>query len=242
MCQSGSPVITGRPTTGLPAASGIGTVLQRGVRLARARRRRAATPPLPRADPAASSNRLRIASRVDHEVATGERRPVPGVLGGRARVERQQQRAQPIVHAGRRHLPCAGERGQGVAAVAVGDEPARQDEVLGIRELRVGLALTLPSCPDRAPAVHDFVSTARLRGAAQPPARRQAVHLGRALAHSHSMVPGGLLVTSSTTRLTSRTSFVMRFEMRASTSYGKRVQSAVIASSDETGRSTIGCP
>lgn len=36
--------------------------------------------------------------------------------------------------------------------------------------------------------------------------------------HSHSMVPGGFDVTSSTTRLTSRTSFVMRLEMRASTS------------------------
>ena len=33
-------------------------------------------------------------------------------------------------------------------------------------------------------------------------------------AHSHSMVPGGLDVTSSTTRLTSRTSLVMRVEMR----------------------------
>ena len=60
--------------------------------------------------------------------------------------------------------------------------------------------------------------------------------------HSHSMVPGGLLVTSRTTRLTSATSLVMRVEMRASTSYGSRVQSAVIASSDETGRSTIGWP
>jgi anti-sigma-K factor RskA len=36
--------------------------------------------------------------------------------------------------------------------------------------------------------------------------------------------------------------FTIRFEMRASTSYGSRVQSAVIASSDDTGRSTIGCP
>ncbi|WP_447643448.1 LapA family protein [Nocardioides zeae] len=36
--------------------------------------------------------------------------------------------------------------------------------------------------------------------------------------HSHSMVPGGLLVTSSTTRLTSATSLVMRVEMRSSTS------------------------
>ena len=36
--------------------------------------------------------------------------------------------------------------------------------------------------------------------------------------HSHSMVPGGLLVTSSTTRLTSRTSLVIRVEIVASTS------------------------
>lgn len=50
----------------------------------------------------------------------------------------------------------------------------------------------------------------------------------------------GLLVQSRTTRFTSGTSLVMRVEMRASTSYGMRVQSAVIASSEETGRSTIG--
>ena len=37
-------------------------------------------------------------------------------------------------------------------------------------------------------------------------------------AHSHSMVPGGLDVTSRTTRLTSRTSLVMRVEIRSSTS------------------------
>ena len=37
-------------------------------------------------------------------------------------------------------------------------------------------------------------------------------------AYSHSMVPGGLDVTSRTTRFTSRTSLVMRVEMRASTS------------------------
>ena len=36
--------------------------------------------------------------------------------------------------------------------------------------------------------------------------------------HSHSMVPGGLLVTSSTTRLTSGTSLVIRVEIRSSTS------------------------
>ncbi|MEV6823240.1 hypothetical protein AB0M72_31285, partial [Nocardiopsis dassonvillei] len=36
--------------------------------------------------------------------------------------------------------------------------------------------------------------------------------------YSHSMVPGGLLVTSSVTRLISRTSLVMRLEILASTS------------------------
>ena len=39
--------------------------------------------------------------------------------------------------------------------------------------------------------------------------------------YSHSMVPGGLEVTSSTTRLTPGTSLVIRVEMRASTSYGQ---------------------
>ena len=33
--------------------------------------------------------------------------------------------------------------------------------------------------------------------------------------YSHSMVPGGLLVTSSTTRLTPSTSLVIRLEIRA---------------------------
>ena len=36
--------------------------------------------------------------------------------------------------------------------------------------------------------------------------------------HSHSMVPGGLLVQSSTTRLTSGTELVIRLEIRARTS------------------------
>jgi hypothetical protein len=39
-----------------------------------------------------------------------------------------------------------------------------------------------------------------------------------AAAYSHSMVPGGLLVMSSVTRLTSRTSLVIRVEIRASRS------------------------
>jgi hypothetical protein len=40
----------------------------------------------------------------------------------------------------------------------------------------------------------------------------------RLAAHSHSIVPGGLLVMSSATRFTSRTSLVIRVEIRPSTS------------------------
>ena len=58
--------------------------------------------------------------------------------------------------------------------------------------------------------------------------------------HSHSMVPGGLLVMSYATRLTPGTSLMIRDAMRSSTSCGSRAQSAVIASSDVTARTTIG--
>jgi hypothetical protein len=65
---------------------------------------------------------------------------------------------------------------------------------------------------------------------------------GKGACYSHSMVAGGLLVTSRTTRLISGTSLVIRVEIRASTSSGSRAQSAVIASSLVTGRSTTGWP
>lgn len=48
------------------------------------------------------------------------------------------------------------------------------------------------------------------------PAAAHAATNGKA--HSHSIVPGGFDVTSSTTRLTSRTSLVMRLEIFESTS------------------------
>src|SRR5882672_4408569 len=54
--------------------------------------------------------------------------------------------------------------------------------------------------------------------------------------YSHSMVPGGLLVMSKTTRLTPLTSLTIRLLIRARTSYGTRAQSAVIASSLVTTR------
>src|SRR3954452_171011 len=62
------------------------------------------------------------------------------------------------------------------------------------------------------------------------------------VSYSHSMVPGGLLVMSRVTRLTSATSLVMRVEIFSSRSNGRRAQSAVIASSEVTGRRTTGWP
>lgn len=60
--------------------------------------------------------------------------------------------------------------------------------------------------------------------------------------YSHSMVAGGLLVMSKTTRLTSAHSLVIRVEIFSSSSHGSFAQSAVMASSEVTGRSTMGCP
>ena len=50
------------------------------------------------------------------------------------------------------------------------------------------------------------------------PTGGQQIRESRRSAYSHSMVPGGLDVTSSTTRLTSRTSLVIRVEIFSSTS------------------------
>jgi hypothetical protein len=57
--------------------------------------------------------------------------------------------------------------------------------------------------------------------------------------HSHSMVAGGLLVISYTTRFTPGTSFTIRLLIRASTESGRRAQSAVMKSSVVTARSAI---
>src|SRR3954454_24171848 len=66
------------------------------------------------------------------------------------------------------------------------------------------------------------------------------LHLGSA--YSHSMVPGGLLVMSSTTRFTSRSSLIIREAICSRRSYGNRAQSAVIASSLVTARMTMTLP
>src|SRR5439155_5669625 len=57
--------------------------------------------------------------------------------------------------------------------------------------------------------------------------------------HSHSIVAGGLLGQSNTTRFTPRTSLAMRLETRASSEAGRRVQSAVMPSELFTARSAI---
>ena len=60
--------------------------------------------------------------------------------------------------------------------------------------------------------------------------------LAAALFYSHSMVPGGLEVTSRTTRLTPRTSLTMRAETRRRRSSGRLTQSAVMPSEEATTR------
>ncbi len=57
--------------------------------------------------------------------------------------------------------------------------------------------------------------------------------------YSHSIVAGGLLVTSYTTRLICCTSFTIRVEIFSSTSHGIRAQSDVIPSIDVTARIPI---
>src|ERR1700724_3508542 len=57
-------------------------------------------------------------------------------------------------------------------------------------------------------------------------------------AYSHSIVAGGLLLTSRTTRLMPRTSLVIRLEIFATRSHGRRAQSAVMPSRLSTARRT----
>ena len=64
----------------------------------------------------------------------------------------------------------------------------------------------------------DASSRRSVRSSANSSRRKPTRTRRRTPDHSHSMVPGGLLVTSSATRLTSGTSLVMRVEMRSSTS------------------------
>src|ERR1041384_7728598 len=67
--------------------------------------------------------------------------------------------------------------------------------------------------------------------------RRAHTNLGGRSGHSHSIVAGGLELTSYTTRFTPRTWLMMRLEIRPSTSCGKGYQSAVMPSVLVTARS-----
>src|SRR5207249_4613741 len=78
-----------------------------------------------------------------------------------------------------------------------------------------------------------------LRRACEPPAIRHALRStsGRATqCYSHSIVAGGLLLISYTTRFTPFTSLMIRVEILASKSYGRCDQSAVMKSSVCTAR------
>ncbi len=73
--------------------------------------------------------------------------------------------------------------------------------------------------PGSGPATPPRDRPRRSTRASSPPRRSTSTTTATERAgHSHSMVAGGLLVTSSTTRLISRTSLVMRVEIRSTTS------------------------
>lgn len=62
------------------------------------------------------------------------------------------------------------------------------------------------------------------------------LHFSAFLIYSHSILAGGLVVTSSTTRFTCGTSLTILAEIVRTTSYGMRAQSAVMKSSVVTAR------
>jgi len=69
--------------------------------------------------------------------------------------------------------------------------------------------------------------------------QKPCIHAGlsRFNGHSHSIVAGGLLVMSYTTRFTPLTSLMIRLDAAASSSSGRRAQSAVMKSVVDTARS-----
>ncbi|BDZ41103.1 hypothetical protein GCM10025865_04020 [Paraoerskovia sediminicola] len=122
--------------------------------------------------------------------------PAPRVDGE----PRREPRAEPVHRDTSRVLDRAG-------VLATGPEGRGEDvDVVPGSGLCCGEVADLRLDPARPGAKQSVTWTMRM--------------MGRLLArrHSHSMVPGGLLVTSSTTRFTSLTSLVMRVEMTESTS------------------------
>src|SRR5437588_6943935 len=92
---------------------------------------------------------------------------------------------------------------------------------------------------------HGFVAVAMAARASSAGQTRTNCRHGSAAApsagaYSHSIVEGGFDETSSATRLTAGISLMIRLEIVSRRSYGRRAQSAVIASSEVTARITIG--
>ena len=81
---------------------------------------------------------------------------------------------------------------------------------------------------------------ARTRSRAKRRTATRARPAGSRRGYSHSIVAGGFELRSSATRLTPGISLMIRLEIVSSRSYGRRAQSAVIASSEVTARITIG--
>lgn len=110
---------------------------------------------------------------------------------------------------------------------------------LARNQRQTGIGVLRNNCPGNATmAVPSGGSTSRRRfpsslasirryGLRRPASYRRGLGARR---YSHSMVPGGLLVMSYTTRLIPSTSLTTRLEMRSSTPSGRRDQSAVMPS------------
>lgn len=129
------------------------------------------------------------------------------------------KKAHPAPKSSTEHLACQRRRGIGTPIIPVG---------LGA-EMRQGSALYVAKplrCLPRGTSRH-----------------RRGLH-GERYAHahrySHSIVAGGFVLMSYTTRFTPLTSLTMRVEILSSTSDGSLTQSHVIPSSLVTARITMG--
>lgn len=106
----------------------------------------------------------------------------------------------------------------------------RPDGVVQVNEIRLGDQTATPMWPENKLEARKgvFVDS-------HPDWER----MPNLLRHSHSIVDGGLLLMSKHTRLTPRTSLMMRLLKRWSRSCGNRTQSAVIPSWLSTARTAM---
>ena len=104
--------------------------------------------------------------------------------------------------------------------VAPAGVPRIRSEIVGCEDADWAgwQAASAPTAQTAAPRGARRRRRAKSDGSGGEGAKTWLVHDLRAISHSHSMVPGGLLVMSRTTRLMPRTSLMIRFEIRAKTS------------------------